>query len=288
MAVSTRILALTLITAAAVGAGDVGHGALPQPAGARAGGGAVRSWAAGGGPAHQGDPVLRVRRRPSAHRLRARRGLRRGHRPNRRGASSRRCSSRAPEGLVSALPPGTALRGLFVGGQGDAYVDFSGSLRTNHPGGSSSEILTVYAIVSALTVNLPAITSRADSDRRPRGRHARRPRRSPAARFRTRPSGRRKARHDPKRQPGRRRTAPRDDDAALPDARRRLGAHRGRPHQGDLHGQRRGSRAAVPAQHRQGLGHGRVRHAAARDHRRARTREASRARSAAARRRFSD
>ena len=65
----------------------------------------------------------------------------------------------APEGLASAVPPGTALRGLFVGEQGDAYVDFSGGLRTNHPGGSASEILTVYAIVSALTVNLPAITS---------------------------------------------------------------------------------------------------------------------------------
>jgi Sporulation and spore germination len=65
----------------------------------------------------------------------------------------------APEGLTSAIPPGTALRGLFVGGHGDAYVDFSSSLRTNHPGGSASEILTVYAIVSALTVNLPAITS---------------------------------------------------------------------------------------------------------------------------------
>ena len=65
----------------------------------------------------------------------------------------------APEGLSSAIPTGTALRGLFVGEHGDAYVDFSGSLRTNHPGGSASEILTVYAIVSALTVNLPAITS---------------------------------------------------------------------------------------------------------------------------------
>jgi spore germination protein GerM len=65
----------------------------------------------------------------------------------------------APEGLASAIPPGTALRGLFIGEQGDAYVDFSGSLRTNHPGGSASEILTVYAIVSALTANLPAITS---------------------------------------------------------------------------------------------------------------------------------
>jgi spore germination protein GerM len=65
----------------------------------------------------------------------------------------------APQGLASAIPPGTALRGLFVGDRGDAYVDFSGTLRTNHPGGSANEILTVYAIVSALTVNLPAITS---------------------------------------------------------------------------------------------------------------------------------
>jgi spore germination protein GerM len=65
----------------------------------------------------------------------------------------------APNGLTSAVPQGTALRGVFVGERGDAYVDFNGSLRTNHPGGSASEILTVYAIVSALTVNLPAITS---------------------------------------------------------------------------------------------------------------------------------
>jgi spore germination protein GerM len=65
----------------------------------------------------------------------------------------------APAGLVSAIPRGTTLRGLYVGQHGDAYVDFAASLRTNHPGGSQNEILTVYAIVSALTANLPAITS---------------------------------------------------------------------------------------------------------------------------------
>lgn len=65
----------------------------------------------------------------------------------------------APEGLASAIPPGTALRGVFIGERGDAYVDFSGSLRANHPGGTVSEVLTVYAIVSALTANLPAVTS---------------------------------------------------------------------------------------------------------------------------------
>ena len=65
----------------------------------------------------------------------------------------------APGGLASAVPAGTVLRGLFVGEHGDAYVDFSGNLRTNHPGGSLNELLTVYAIVSALTVNLPAIST---------------------------------------------------------------------------------------------------------------------------------
>lgn len=62
-----------------------------------------------------------------------------------------------PDGLASPIPPGTALRGLFVGEHGDAYVDFNGALRTNHPGGSVNELLTVYAIVSSLTVNLPAV-----------------------------------------------------------------------------------------------------------------------------------
>ena len=38
------------------------------------------------------------------------------------------------------------------------YVDLSPELRQNHPGGTTNEILTVYAIVSALTTNLPAVT----------------------------------------------------------------------------------------------------------------------------------
>ena len=38
------------------------------------------------------------------------------------------------------------------------YVDLSPEFRQNHPGGTTNEILTVYAIVSALTANLPAIT----------------------------------------------------------------------------------------------------------------------------------
>ena len=48
------------------------------------------------------------------------------------------------EPLLSAVPPGTKLRALFV---------------TAHPGGSLDELLTVYTIINALGVNLPAVSS---------------------------------------------------------------------------------------------------------------------------------
>ncbi|MGB7218865.1 MAG: GerMN domain-containing protein [Vicinamibacterales bacterium] len=61
------------------------------------------------------------------------------------------------EPLVSAIPPGTTLRGLFLTERGDAYVDLSGDVARAHPGGSLNELLTVYTIVNALTANLPAV-----------------------------------------------------------------------------------------------------------------------------------
>ncbi|MEK6630710.1 MAG: GerMN domain-containing protein [Acidobacteriota bacterium] len=64
-----------------------------------------------------------------------------------------------PPPLLSAIPGGTSLRGLYVTDGGEAYVDLGGSIRSAHPGGSLNEIYTVYTIVSVLTVNLPAITS---------------------------------------------------------------------------------------------------------------------------------
>ena len=63
------------------------------------------------------------------------------------------------EPLVSAVPPGTKLRALFVTAHGDAYVDLSREIVTAHPGGSLDELLTVYTIINALTVNLPAVSS---------------------------------------------------------------------------------------------------------------------------------
>jgi hypothetical protein len=74
----------------------------------------------------------------------------------------------APEPFAAAVPAETALRGIYVtehdcdATQGqckrDAFVDLSAEARTRHTGGALDELFTIYAIVNAVTVNLPAIT----------------------------------------------------------------------------------------------------------------------------------
>lgn len=64
----------------------------------------------------------------------------------------------APAPHVSAIPADTKLRTVFFTKAGEIYVDLSAELQTNHPGGTTNETLTVYALVSALTSNLPAVT----------------------------------------------------------------------------------------------------------------------------------
>jgi spore germination protein GerM len=61
-----------------------------------------------------------------------------------------------PEGQVSAIPPGTTVRALFLA-DGRAYVDLGGPIASGQSGGSLNEALAVYAIVNAVTVNLPDI-----------------------------------------------------------------------------------------------------------------------------------
>jgi Sporulation and spore germination len=65
----------------------------------------------------------------------------------------------APAPHVSAIPAGTKLRTVFFTKAGEVYVDLSADVQTNHPGGTTNETLTVYTLVSALTANLPAVTS---------------------------------------------------------------------------------------------------------------------------------
>jgi hypothetical protein len=73
-----------------------------------------------------------------------------------------------PEPLGTAVPAGTTVRGVYVTERDceppgplcrrDAFVDLSADARTKHTGGALDELFTIYAIVDAVTVNLPAIS----------------------------------------------------------------------------------------------------------------------------------
>ena len=63
----------------------------------------------------------------------------------------------APPPLVPVVPPGTTLRSFYVSERGDAFVDLGPEITRTHPGGSLAELFTVYALVNAVTANLPAI-----------------------------------------------------------------------------------------------------------------------------------
>ncbi|BCS32309.1 hypothetical protein TBR22_A15190 [Luteitalea sp. TBR-22] len=63
----------------------------------------------------------------------------------------------APAPLAQAIAEGTRVRQIFVAEDGTAFVDLSKEAVVNHRGGSLDELFAVYAIVNAVTVNLPAI-----------------------------------------------------------------------------------------------------------------------------------
>ncbi len=62
------------------------------------------------------------------------------------------------DGRAETIPYGTELIDLDIEGK-TAYADFNGALKTNHSGGSTAEINTVYAIVNTITLNFPEIES---------------------------------------------------------------------------------------------------------------------------------
>ena len=63
------------------------------------------------------------------------------------------------DGLATAIPSGTTVRAVFLGAHSEAYVDLGGAIASGHSGGSLNEALAVYAIVNAVTVNIPDITA---------------------------------------------------------------------------------------------------------------------------------
>jgi spore germination protein GerM len=58
---------------------------------------------------------------------------------------------------VRTTPESTVLRSVSVTRDGIARVDLSASLTREHPGGSSSEMLTLYSIVNTLAFNIDDI-----------------------------------------------------------------------------------------------------------------------------------
>lgn len=60
--------------------------------------------------------------------------------------------------LDPTIPPETQLRELYIVPEEKcAYLDFNQAFRTNHPGGSAGELLTIYSLVNTLIDNLEGI-----------------------------------------------------------------------------------------------------------------------------------
>ena len=64
---------------------------------------------------------------------------------------------KGPQGtsFVPTLPPETKIRATYTK-ENIIYVDFSSSLKKNHPGGTSGELVSIYSIVNTLLENFPS------------------------------------------------------------------------------------------------------------------------------------
>lgn len=59
--------------------------------------------------------------------------------------------------LVRTIPVDAALNAIYIAKDGTAFVDFSDAIRDKHPGGSQTELLTVYSIVNSIALNIPQV-----------------------------------------------------------------------------------------------------------------------------------
>jgi hypothetical protein len=58
---------------------------------------------------------------------------------------------------LRAVPPGTRLRQVYVLDDGTAFIDFSADLKQGMAGGSTEELLTVYAIIDSVAMNVSEV-----------------------------------------------------------------------------------------------------------------------------------
>jgi spore germination protein GerM len=59
--------------------------------------------------------------------------------------------------LARTIPEQTRLKAFYIAPNHVAFVDLSADVAENHPGGATSEMLTIYSIVNSLILNIPEI-----------------------------------------------------------------------------------------------------------------------------------
>jgi len=59
--------------------------------------------------------------------------------------------------LVETLPKETTLKSIEIKNNGTAYLNFDKNFIYLHPGGSASEIMTVYSLTNTITLNVPDV-----------------------------------------------------------------------------------------------------------------------------------
>jgi hypothetical protein len=62
-------------------------------------------------------------------------------------------------GLVRTFPEGTKVKDVDIKEGGTAHISFSKELVDLHPGGSASEMMTIYSLTNTVTHNMPKIKS---------------------------------------------------------------------------------------------------------------------------------
>jgi len=63
-----------------------------------------------------------------------------------------------PKGpLTPTIPGGTRLLAVYLADHGTVYVDFNRAIMENHPGGTLSELLTIFSLVNTLALNISEI-----------------------------------------------------------------------------------------------------------------------------------
>ena len=61
------------------------------------------------------------------------------------------------KGLMRTIPVGTELSAIYIDANQVGYIDLSETVKKMHPGGTNSELLTIYSVVNSLILNVAEI-----------------------------------------------------------------------------------------------------------------------------------